>query len=362
MRRSSTLLLTALLGTACQPSDNTNTTASGTSETETSDDSDNSTTEPEPEPEPDPSTTTGTPSGSGTASDTELPTATWGDTETDGEGDCGDGLLQEGEGCDDGMFDPNGPCLPGCEPNVCGDGHVYTGVEDCDAGPQNGVYGGSCSDTCTNTGIPSCGDGILQEEYEACEEGQTNGDGLLCNECQFDEFRYIFLSSVKVNGAIETDLPIDPDTTGIYRADALCNLLAFSESLPGTYYAWLSDNNNNDDSDAADQIKRAGKSALNIIHKNRKVADSWQDLVTNGPSDPVVWTEGSDEVMPAPAYVWTNTSPSGTSLGEVCCDNWTNTDLSGWTATTTEGLDWTSLSPSLCLYEFHLYCVQGAPK
>ncbi|MGB1275208.1 MAG: hypothetical protein ACPG77_05610, partial [Nannocystaceae bacterium] len=309
--------------------------------------------------EPEPSTTDNA-SGSGTAEDTELPTT--GDTDTSDAGYCGDGILQEGEGCDDGIFDPNGPCLLGCELNICGDGHVHTGVEDCDAGQQNGAYAGSCSESCTNTGIPSCGDGILQEEYEACEEGQTNGDGLLCNECQFDDFRYIFLSSVKVNGALETNLPINPDTTGIYRADAICNLLAFTNDLPGTYYAWLSDNNNHEHSNAADRIEGAGSSAVYVIPGVGKVANNWHDLVTNGPSQPIIWTEEADEVMPAPVFVWTNTDTHGLSLGEASCNNWTTTDDSGWTAATTEGLDWTSLSPSLCLYDFHLYCVQGSPQ
>jgi hypothetical protein len=62
---------------------------------------------------------------------------------------CGDGELNSGEECDDGdANDDNGACTSKCTINVCGDGLVFTGVEDCEEpGPM--ADGGMCLDDCT---------------------------------------------------------------------------------------------------------------------------------------------------------------------------------------------------------------------
>jgi cysteine-rich repeat protein len=66
---------------------------------------------------------------------------------------CGDGLLDPGEECDDGIDNAtNKACLPTCKFNVCGDGNLYTQVEECDNGDNNGKatcqanYGSTCND------------------------------------------------------------------------------------------------------------------------------------------------------------------------------------------------------------------------
>ncbi len=91
---------------------------------------------------------------------------------------CGNGILEEGEQCDDGNQDNTDACTNRCEANVCGDGFIYSGVEQCDAGSQNGVscqagYGSTCtycSGTCgfvTASG-DFCGDNIRQSA-EFCD-------------------------------------------------------------------------------------------------------------------------------------------------------------------------------------------------
>ena len=91
---------------------------------------------------------------------------------------CGNGIVEGDEACDDGNDSNNDECLNTCELNVCGDDYVYTGVESCDDGDENGQtcdadYGGSCSScsvTCQYT-ISSgeyCGDGI-RNGTEACD-------------------------------------------------------------------------------------------------------------------------------------------------------------------------------------------------
>lgn len=78
-------------------------------------------------------------------------------------GQCGDGVVDAGEGCDDGNRDntdgcPDDPAAGGtCQPASCGDSHLYDGIEECDTADLGGATcqslgfaGGtlSCSATC----------------------------------------------------------------------------------------------------------------------------------------------------------------------------------------------------------------------
>lgn len=73
---------------------------------------------------------------------------------------CGDGVLDPGEQCDDGMFNGTGACDTHCA------------VVDFDAGsPDAGLDAGPASQTAT------CGDGIVQMP-EICDDGNVlSGDG-----------------------------------------------------------------------------------------------------------------------------------------------------------------------------------------
>ncbi|MCA9719247.1 MAG: DUF4215 domain-containing protein [Myxococcales bacterium] len=84
--------------------------------------------------------------------------------------ECGDGVVAGDEECDDGA-DPN--CTPDCTLNICGDNYVG-GDEQCDDG--NNEDGDSCNGDCTN---PGCGDGIVQAPEE-CDLGAGNGDDQAC--------------------------------------------------------------------------------------------------------------------------------------------------------------------------------------
>ncbi len=77
---------------------------------------------------------------------------------------CGDGVVQAGEGCDDGNNDNDDACpddvINGgtCQPARCGDGHVWSGNEVCDDG--NGDNADDCPDGMGGTCEPaSCSDG-----------------------------------------------------------------------------------------------------------------------------------------------------------------------------------------------------------
>jgi cysteine-rich repeat protein len=83
---------------------------------------------------------------------------------------CGDGIVSEGEECDDGNLDNTDNCVEGCTTAVCGDGFVGPG-EGCDDG--NMVD----DDTCSNACVPSsCGDGIVQvpEECDDANDDETD--------------------------------------------------------------------------------------------------------------------------------------------------------------------------------------------
>jgi cysteine-rich repeat protein len=94
---------------------------------------------------------------------------------------CGDGNLDPGEQCDDGNNNNGDGCLSNCilPPANCGDGILNVG-EQCDDGNQ--INGDGCESDCTNTGGNTCGNGVLNPG-EQCDDGnQIPGDGCE-NDC-----------------------------------------------------------------------------------------------------------------------------------------------------------------------------------
>jgi cysteine-rich repeat protein len=102
---------------------------------------------------------------------------------TKGRAECGNGVQEAGETCDDG--DDNtlgygiaGRCNPDCDGFAphCGDG-TQNGGESCDQGAANtDAYGieGSCNLECSGL-APHCGDGVVNGG-EACDLGAANSD------------------------------------------------------------------------------------------------------------------------------------------------------------------------------------------
>ena len=103
---------------------------------------------------------------------------------------CGDSYVQSGvEACDDGNVSSQDSCTGDCEIARCGDGFVQLGIEECD--DANAVDADGCLSTCR---LASCGDGIVRTDlspgdfgYEACDEGAAGktceyGD-ISCTPC-----------------------------------------------------------------------------------------------------------------------------------------------------------------------------------
>ncbi len=103
-------------------------------------------------------------------------TDAWESVECTEIGSCGDGVVDPDEACDDGNTDSTDSCTSECTENVCGDGYLYSGEEECDEGTGNGngcdaSYGSTCSacnTSCRQTVSSGafCGDGIANgSEY-----------------------------------------------------------------------------------------------------------------------------------------------------------------------------------------------------
>jgi len=86
---------------------------------------------------------------------------------------CGNGIVDPGEVCDDWNDDNTDTCTNACQLNVCGDGFLYTGVEQCDDGNEDD--GDECTGLCR---LPACMDGLLQAG-EACDDGNEDD----CDGC-----------------------------------------------------------------------------------------------------------------------------------------------------------------------------------
>ena len=84
---------------------------------------------------------------------------------------CGDGFKRTTEACDDGNTDQTDTCLNSCVAAGCGDGQVWTNVEQCDMAGTN-ANTGACTLSCQNA---RCGDGFIYAGVEACDDGITNG-------------------------------------------------------------------------------------------------------------------------------------------------------------------------------------------
>lgn len=91
---------------------------------------------------------------------------------------CGDGMVDDGEECDDGNMSDADGCLALCKLAACGDGIVYLGSEECDDG--NGVQTDNCLDDCLEA---SCGDGVVWMGKESCDDGNNVDNDDCTNDC-----------------------------------------------------------------------------------------------------------------------------------------------------------------------------------
>jgi len=102
--------------------------------------------------------------------------------------DCGNGILELGEQCDDGNRITHDGCSYSCynetySSTYCGDGRLFIGKEECD--DKNKISGDRCSSTCKNEtyDVSMCGDSVLFFGYEECDLGVN---GIIIDGCDDD--------------------------------------------------------------------------------------------------------------------------------------------------------------------------------
>lgn len=143
---------------------------------------------------------------------------------------CGNGIWETGEECDDGNLRDGDGCSVFCEleqgrcgdgivqsildeqceedyppfrcikcryvSEFCGDGIVQSPGEQCDEGPNNSNIGNAlCRLDCSNA---RCGDGIVDSTMEECDDGnRMSGDG-----CDRECVRELPASTVQLPGMV----------------------------------------------------------------------------------------------------------------------------------------------------------------
>ncbi|MDP4007690.1 MAG: hypothetical protein Q8P68_00695 [Candidatus Peregrinibacteria bacterium] len=88
---------------------------------------------------------------------------------------CGDGIIDTGEACDDGVNNGTGPseCRADCTLPYCGDG-IQDLTEDCDDGILNGTPDSTCSISCDTPGIPGTEGPTTCTDLEITSNSQIN--------------------------------------------------------------------------------------------------------------------------------------------------------------------------------------------
>ena len=100
---------------------------------------------------------------------------------TSGRPECGNGVRDGDEECDDANANSNDSCI-NCKAATCGDGFLWDGTEACDSGSDNS---NTAVDGCrTDCRLAWCGDGV-QDTAELCDDGPNNteayGETERCN-------------------------------------------------------------------------------------------------------------------------------------------------------------------------------------
>jgi hypothetical protein len=141
---------------------------------------------------------------------------------------------------------------------------------------------------------------------------------------------------------------------GLAGADFLCQDLAESAGLPGTYKAWLSD------STASPSTRFVRSKGPYVLVNGKRIADNWQDLTDGSLDIPINVTQTGSKAADSTS-VWTYTKADGTAIdaNTNTCGNWAAATGDGDVGSdTSRNATWTDNGAAACNTGQHLYCFQ----
>jgi cysteine-rich repeat protein len=133
---------------------------------------------------------------------------------------CQDNNLDPGETCDDGNNLNGDGCDENCQLEKCGNAIVQI-KEECDDG--NNI----ANDGCNNCKLNVCGDGVIWTGIEECEEDSDCGSGRVCSSC-----KCVAKPSVCGNKRIETGESCELDNSWGETHQFKCNGYTYEECDP----------------------------------------------------------------------------------------------------------------------------------
>jgi hypothetical protein len=249
---------------------------------------------------------------------------------------CGNGVQEPGELCDDGA--ESAACNADCTIAACGDGYVNSAADEtCD--DSNADDSDMCPSSCQDA---VCGDGFVLAGVEPCDDGDQDNANECGNACELP--RRVFASSLTKNGAF----------LGVDGADLICQTLADTAMLSGTYRAWLSDALEG----PAQRFDTAFTGAYKLVDGTVVAIGGWDDL-TDGILEHAI--DRSETGAQVGGTAWTNTLSDGASASAMDCGGWTS--AAGTSAVgdlgATDGT-WTDLGGGqFCSNPFRFYCFEN---
>lgn len=264
---------------------------------------------------------------------------------------CGNGVVEEGEECDDGNEDNTDDCLNDCREAFCGDGYIHSGVEECDGDPPQ-----LCTTTCMSEGQSMCDnchwsdcippaetcngldddcDTICDNTFECCQdttnvpclnpagvEGTGSCDASChivdcCSDHEYCANNFDDDCDLEVDefGKIGDDLQVTDDP-----ASSRYPAIAFTGSQFGI--VWQDDRNDTAEGNTEIYFARISTDGMKIADDIRVTEDPAQSLYPSicfsGSEYAIVWQDGRDDdgTTGNTEIYFTRLSPDGTKIGD----------------------------------------------
>lgn len=231
----------------------------------------------------------------------------------------------------------------------------FSAAQAC-TGPPAGVEGEIIFNTDDN--VPAYCDGT---NWIAMAGGEPDYAGPV-----FPNQYYVFVSEPLPNGNIlgEAQGRGFTGTDGVLAGDYICQAEAEAAGLPGTYFAWLS-GPDSDDNAPRDRFFQNDSGGIDYVMPNAptftKVADNWNDLI-NGNIDNNIEFTADGTAYTGDDRVWTNVDDDGRTEGTSHCLDWTSASSGESGRRGNAGNadnNWTNNGSSNCNESNrHIYCFQ----